>query len=85
MSDTTWRPDEYIYVQLADLIAEQIRTGDLAPRDRLPSEIDLAAEYDIARLTARRAMRELTRRGLARTLPGKGTFVVAKPPPAGPP
>lgn len=85
MSDTSheWRADEYLYVQLADLIAEQIRAGKLKPGARLPSEIDLAEEYGVARLTARRAVRELVTRGLARTLPGKGSFVAAKiPPPA---
>jgi GntR family transcriptional regulator len=70
-----WRPDEYIYVQIADQLAERIRSGELQPGARLPSEIQLADEYGVARLTARRAARELVSRGLARTLPGKGTFV----------
>ena len=85
MTDTPeWRPDEYIYVQLADLLAAKITSGDLAPGARLPSEIALSEEYGVARLTARRAARELVSRGLARTLPGKGTFVTGqqKAPPA---
>lgn len=71
-----WRADEYIYVQLADRIAEQIESGDLPAGTKLPSEVDLADEHGIARLTARRTMRLLAERGLVRTLPGKGTFVI---------
>lgn len=65
----------YIYVQLADHIAERIAKGDLRPGARLPGERDLAAEYGVANLTARRAVRELRERGLVVTLPAKGTFV----------
>ena len=65
-----------MYVQIADLLAEKIASGELAPGDRLPSELEVAETYGVARLTARRAARELVARGLARTLPGKGTFVV---------
>jgi hypothetical protein len=36
---------------------------------------DLAAEYQVAVGTARRAVEELRRRGLALTLPAKGIFV----------
>jgi hypothetical protein len=50
--------------------------GVWAPGDRIPSEQALAEELGIARLTARRAIRELVSRGLAKTLPGKGSFVV---------
>ncbi|MFG2347088.1 GntR family transcriptional regulator [Streptomyces phaeochromogenes] len=38
-------------------------------------ERDLAEEYGVAHLTARRATRELRERGLVVTLPAKGTFV----------
>lgn len=65
----------YVYVQMADHIAERIAKGDLRPGARLPGERDLAAEYGVAHLTARRATRELRERGLVVTLPAKGTFV----------
>ena len=35
----------------------------------------LAAEYAVALMTARRAIKDLRDRGLVRTLPSKGTFV----------
>jgi DNA-binding GntR family transcriptional regulator len=70
-------PDKiaYVYMQLADHIADRIAKGDLRPGARLLGERDLAAEYGVANLTARRAVRELRERGLVVTLPAKGTFV----------
>ncbi|MFC7815273.1 MULTISPECIES: winged helix-turn-helix domain-containing protein [unclassified Streptomyces] len=65
----------YVYMQMADHIAERISAGELRPGARLPGERDLAAEYGVAHLTARRATRELRERGLVVTLPAKGTFV----------
>jgi GntR family transcriptional regulator len=46
------------------------------PGARLPGERDLAAEYQVALGTMRRAIEELRSRGLVVTLPAKGTFVV---------
>ncbi|WP_371577225.1 winged helix-turn-helix domain-containing protein [Streptomyces sp. NBC_01314] len=65
----------YVYMQVADHIAAQIASGALRPGARLPGERDLGAEYGVAYLTARRAIRELRERGLVVTLPAKGTFV----------
>jgi GntR family transcriptional regulator len=42
---------------------------------RLPAERDLAADYQVAVGTARRAVEELRQRGLVITLPAKGTYV----------
>jgi DNA-binding GntR family transcriptional regulator len=75
-----WDPDAggpaYVYMRVADHLAARIAAGDLPADARLPGERDLAAEYGIALGTARRAVEELRDRGLAITLPGKGTFVV---------
>jgi DNA-binding GntR family transcriptional regulator len=65
----------YVYVQVANDIAEQIKAGTLAPGAMLPAERDLAEIYGVAYLTARRAVRELRDRGLVVTLPARGTFV----------
>jgi DNA-binding GntR family transcriptional regulator len=65
----------YVYVQVANDIAEQIKAGTLAPGAMLPAERDLAEIYGVAYLTARRAIRELRDRGLVVTLAARGTFV----------
>lgn len=67
-----------LYVQLADIIARKIDAGELAPDRPIPAETRMAEEYGVARLTARRAVRELRERGLVRTVQGKGTFVLAR-------
>ncbi|MCX5060641.1 MULTISPECIES: winged helix-turn-helix domain-containing protein [unclassified Streptomyces] len=65
----------YVYMQVADHIAARIASGELRPGARLAGERDMGAEYGVAYLTARRAVRELRERGLVVTLPAKGTFV----------
>ncbi len=72
------RGPELVYMQIADDIAGQIERGELAPGDRLPGEADLAAEYGAARMTVRRAIRELRERGLVRVVTGKGTYVLSR-------
>ncbi|MEU2179637.1 GntR family transcriptional regulator [Streptomyces thermolilacinus] len=69
-----------LYVQLADIIAGKIESGELAPDRPIPSENHLADEYGVARLTARRAAQELRERGLIVTVRGKGSFVAARLP-----
>lgn len=68
--------DRPIYRQLSDLLearlAEQARPGD-----RLPSETELSQEFDVNRLTVRRALNELNQRGLIETVHGKGSFVAS--------
>ncbi|MGV9801398.1 GntR family transcriptional regulator [Mycobacterium sp. NPDC003449] len=65
-----------IYRQLSDLL--EARMGEHArPGDRLPSEAELSREFDVNRLTVRRALEELSQRGLIETVHGKGSFVAA--------
>lgn len=65
----------YVYMQVADHIASLIEAGALRPGARLAGERHLAEEYGVAIGTARRAVQELRDRGLAVTLPAKGTFI----------
>ncbi|WP_250448164.1 GntR family transcriptional regulator [Actinotalea sp. C106] len=64
-----------LYQQIVDDL--ETRTADLDPGERLPSEGELAREYDVNRLTVRQALAELTRRGVVETVHGRGTFVAA--------
>jgi GntR family transcriptional regulator len=65
----------YVYIGVADHIAARIEAGELPSGARLPAERDLAADYQVAVGTARRAVEELRQRGLVVTLPAKGTYV----------
>ena len=59
-----------VYVQLADLLREQIESGDLAPGSVLPSEARLTQEYGIGRDAVRMAISLLRSEGLVTTVRG---------------
>jgi GntR family transcriptional regulator len=64
-----------LYQQLKEVLAGQIKNGILKADDRLPSEKELCAMYNVSRITVRQALAELTREGLIYRSHGKGTFV----------
>lgn len=74
MTIDEWSPEPK-YLQLAAILRERIRSGDLGPADRLPSEPRLRQEHGIARDTVRAAIKVLRDEGLVVTLPGRGTYV----------
>ena len=65
----------------ADL-RQRILSGDLAPGTKLPPHQELAAHYEVAPLTMRRALAALEEDGLVSREPGRGTFVRAPAAPA---
>jgi GntR family transcriptional regulator len=64
-----------VYLQVADIIASRIGSGELAPGAKLPAERDMAAQFGVAYDTIRRATAVLRDRGLILTVVGKGTYV----------
>lgn len=65
---TLWR-------QIADDIEQAIVRGEFATGEKLPSELDIAERFGVNRHTVRRALAELTERGLVRAERGSGTYV----------
>ena len=63
------------YQELKDLIISRISTGELRPRDRVPSENELVDAMNVSRMTANRALRELHDEGYVDRVAGRGTFV----------
>lgn len=63
------------YKQLKELIIARISSGELQPRDRVPSENDLVDATGVSRMTANRALRELNDEGYVERIAGSGTFV----------
>ncbi len=63
------------YRQLKELIIRRISTGELRPSDRVPSENELVDSTGVSRMTANRALRELTDEGYVERVAGVGTFV----------
>ena len=68
-----------IYRRLADVLREDIRSGEYKPGDRLPSESDMIARYDTSRDSVRKALNVLATEGLIEIRHGKGSFVADPP------
>jgi GntR family transcriptional regulator len=60
--------------QLAAILLGRIESGDIPPGARLPSISALAAEYDLALNTVRKALAELKAAGIIEIVPGWGSF-----------
>ena len=63
-----------LYVQLADILRDRIRSGALTRR--VPSVKSLTQEFGVAQGTAERALALLRDEGLIRSVMGRGHFVV---------
>ena len=63
------------YQQIADELAAQIESGELAPHVALPTERELCERWEVARMTVRHGLDLLERRGLIYRRHGVGTFV----------
>ena len=64
---------EHPYVQLAGLLRDRIKAGDIGPR--VPSIMELADETGLSAATVKRALGLLRDEGLIYAVPGRGTFV----------
>jgi GntR family transcriptional regulator len=67
------------FAQIADILRDRIRRGVHAPGSALPSEPELAREFDVSRITINRAVGFLRSEGLVRVRRGKGVFVRSVP------
>jgi GntR family transcriptional regulator len=67
------------YVQIAEHLAAEIRSGEREPGSRLPSIVDLVQMTGVNRQTAAKALRLLGSRRLARLSPGEGWYVPNTP------
>ena len=63
------------YARIKEALRSEIAQGTLAPGDRVPSENQLAAQYSVSRMTARRALLELAENGVLLRTQGLGSFV----------
>ncbi|MCB8877481.1 UTRA domain-containing protein [Acidisoma silvae] len=66
------------YQRLKTFVVREIETGRLRPGDRIPSELDLMKQFQVSRMTANRALRELQQAGAVSRIQGVGTFVSAR-------
>lgn len=64
------------YIQVAEILQARIDSGQYPKDERMPSEAELMAEFEIGRTTARKAVGELRKLGRVETLGTRGTFVL---------
>lgn len=72
-----------LYHQIFLILRGQILEGRLQPGALVPGEEELARQFNVSRITARRALAELAAEGLVTRGRGRGTHVTARsePPP----
>jgi len=64
-----------LYERVESVLAGDIADGSLSPETQLPTEEGLIERFKVSRTTVRKAIQNLTERGLVEVRRGKGTFV----------
>ncbi|WP_326880736.1 FadR/GntR family transcriptional regulator [Aliidongia sp.] len=65
--------------QLVEHLGSEIRAGRYKPTERLPTEQELMARFDVSRTVVREAVASLKAEGLVVTRQGSGAFVAQNP------
>ncbi len=63
------------YSVIKQFICKKIQSGQWSQHSKVPSENELTLQFDVSRMTARRALQELTEQGILTRAQGAGTFV----------
>ena len=64
-----------LYVQLKELIVQEIRERKLTTHDKIPSEREFCEKYNLSRTTVRQGISLAVSEGLIYRIQGKGTYV----------
>ena len=64
-----------LYQQIKDLIVQALERAEWKPGEMIPSELELAARFQVSQGTVRKAVDELSSENLLVRRQGKGTFV----------
>jgi len=65
-----------LYIQVANILRHSIISGENPPGARLPTVVELAEHFKVARITVREALRVLSEEGLLASSRGRGTLVL---------
>jgi DNA-binding GntR family transcriptional regulator len=69
------RSDRWVHEQIADVIEKAIWSGELEPREMLPSEQEIIHQAGVSRWAVRRALALLREKGTIYTRAHLGSFV----------
>ena len=67
---------ELLYKKIYDDLLEAIENGMYPPGSKLPSEKELMEQYNVSRITSKKALEMLADRNIIVRMPGKGSFVL---------
>ena len=67
------------YEQCASVVLKAIKAGQYKVGEFLPSERELSRRFEVSRLTLRKGLADLVRKGVLESVPGAGNRVVMKP------
>ncbi|THF80375.1 GntR family transcriptional regulator [Cohnella fermenti] len=67
-----------LYKQIQLYLQEQILSGKLRPGDRVPSERELSAQFQVSQITSKQALSALADANMVIRVKGKGTFVAGR-------
>ncbi len=65
-----------VFERVAAQIEQRILDGELRSGDRLPTERELAEQFQVSRTAVREALKILAQKGLVDMRPGRGTMVI---------
>ncbi len=68
-----------LFEEVSSGLLEMIRTKQIQPGDRIPTESEIAETFQVSRTAVREGVKTLVAIGLLKTRPGVGTFVVNSP------
>lgn len=66
-----------LYKQVSEILYNKIESQEWKENEKIPSEAMLMEEFDVSRITVRKAISELTESGLLVRSQGRGTFVAS--------
>ena len=75
MGKTVQAPPSYIKIQ--QYVLDRVRSGEYKVGSKIPSEEELAEAFKVSRVTANKAIKELSLTGILKREKGKGTFVTS--------
>jgi DNA-binding FadR family transcriptional regulator len=65
--------------EIVESLSSNMRDGLIKPGDKLPTEAEIMARFDVSRTVVREALSSLQASGLVETRHGIGTFVIEQP------
>lgn len=70
--------DSPLYKQIVEQMLQKIKSGELPPGSRLPTERELARELSVARGTVKKAYAELADNNIIEVIQGSGSYVYSE-------